>query len=43
LALQQDLGERGGLDQNPQYLVFVATEGETILGVAAMTNTGKIP
>jgi GNAT superfamily N-acetyltransferase len=28
--------------RNPQSLVFVATEGETILGVAAMTNTGKI-
>ncbi len=28
--------------RNPQNLVFVATEGETILGVAAMTNTGKI-
>ena len=28
--------------RNPQSLVFVATEGETILGVAAMTKTGKI-
>ena len=31
-----------GWIRNPQSLVFVATEGETILGVAAMTNTGKI-
>ena len=28
--------------RNPQSFVFVATEGETILGVAAMTRTGKI-
>jgi GNAT superfamily N-acetyltransferase len=28
--------------RNPQSLVFVAVEGETILGVAAMTKTGKI-
>ena len=28
--------------RNPQNLVFVATEGDTILGVASMTNTGKI-
>ena len=28
--------------RNPQSLVFVATEGEAILGVAAMTTTGKV-
>ncbi len=28
--------------RDPQSLVFVATEGGTILGVAAMTRTGKI-
>jgi len=28
--------------RNPQSLVFVATEGETVLGVAAMTKAGKI-
>jgi hypothetical protein len=28
--------------RNPQSLVFVATEGATILGVAAMTKAGKI-
>jgi ribosomal protein S18 acetylase RimI-like enzyme len=27
---------------NPQELVFVATEGKTILGVAAMTKAGEI-
>jgi GNAT superfamily N-acetyltransferase len=28
--------------RNPQSLVFVATEGETILGVAVMTKAGEI-
>ncbi|MDF2689562.1 MAG: family N-acetyltransferase, partial [Microvirga sp.] len=27
---------------NPRSFVFVVTEGETILGVAAMTKTGEI-
>jgi GNAT superfamily N-acetyltransferase len=43
LAFQQKTPENvTAWIRNPQSLVFVATDGETILGVAAMTKAGKI-